>query len=364
MKTQDLCDAPRRRLTGIWCGICFGLCALLGLAWPAAFAAASAPVLRILAWEGYADKDVVTAFEQRFAARVEVTVVDSDDVMWHKINANGGADFDVFAVNTAEMVRYRDAGLLAPINPEHVPNLGRQLPRFREPRQLPAIFSRGQRYAVPYTYAEMGLIYDRKTFPTPPDSIHALWDPRWKGRVLAYDGGTHNFSLAAIKAGNRSPFRIDDSQWRALSADLIALRRNALGFYTQLDDSLKQYSNGGAVLMFANYGAQQVHLFREAGLDVGYSIPREGALAWLDCWVITTASRQRALAAQWINYTLEADVSGLLVSRQGLSNTLTPGAGEANARLHWLEPVENSDRRSALWARIISGDRLERVLAK
>jgi putative spermidine/putrescine transport system substrate-binding protein len=361
MKTQDLYVVPARRSAGLWY---IGCLLLLALVWPNAQAAATAPLLRILAWEGYADADVVKTFEQRFAARVEVTVVDSDDVLWRKINANGGADFDVFAVNTAEMVRYRDAGLLAPINPEHVPNLRQQLSRFRESQQMPAIFSRGQRYAVPYTYAEMGLIYDRKTFPTPPDSIKALWDARWKGRVLAYDGATHNFSLAALKAGNRRPFRIDDNQWSALSAELIALRRNVLGFYTQLDDSLAQYRSGGAVLMFANYGTQQVHLFREAGLDVGYSIPREGALAWLDCWVITTASRQRTLAEQWINYTLEAEVSGLLVSRQGLSNTLTPGAGEANARLLWLEPVESSDRRSVLWTRVMSGDRLEKVLAK
>lgn len=362
MKTQDLCDVAVLRSAGIW--LVGWLVLLLALPLPNARAAANTPILRILAWEGYADADIVKGFEQRFAARVEVTLVDSDDVLWRKITGNGGADFDVFAVNIAEMVRYRDAGLLAPINPEHLSNLRHQLPRFREPQQAPAIFNRGQRYAVPYTYAEMGLIYDRKTFLTPPDSINVLWDPRWNGRVLAYDFGTHNFSLAALRAGNRSPFRIDDHQWRALSADLIALRRNVLGFYTRLDDSLEQYRRGGAVLMFANYGTQQVHLLRQAGLDVGYSIPREGALAWLDCWVITTASRQRALAEQWINYTLEPEVSGLLVSRQGLSNTLTPGAGEANARLHWLEPVESSDKRSGLWARIISGDRLEKVLAK
>jgi putative spermidine/putrescine transport system substrate-binding protein len=80
--------------------------------------------------------------------------------------------------------------------------------------------------------------------------------------------------------------------------------------------------------------------------------------------VITTASRQRMLAEQWINYTLEAEVSGRLVSRQGLSDTLTPGAGEADARLLWLVPVESSDRRNVLWTRVMSGDRLEKVLAK
>ncbi|PLX72710.1 MAG: spermidine/putrescine ABC transporter substrate-binding protein, partial [Azoarcus sp.] len=37
----------------------------------------AAEVLRVLAWPGYADPDVVKVFEQRTGSRVEVTVIDS-----------------------------------------------------------------------------------------------------------------------------------------------------------------------------------------------------------------------------------------------------------------------------------------------
>lgn len=320
-------------------------------------------VLRVLSWEGYADPDVVEAFARRHGVEVQVTVVDSDTVLWQKLSAEGETSYDVLAANTAEMARYRAAGLLRTIDPAAVPNIGRQAAQFRDARKVADIFEGGQRYAVPYTYADMGLIYDRKVFAKPPQSISVLWDPAYRGRVLAYDGGTHNFSLAALKVGLPSPFLISSAQWKPLSSELIALRRNVLGFYTQLDDSLRQYRDQKAVLMFANYGSQQFNLLRNAGLDVGYVIPDEGALAWLDCWAIPRASKKPLLAAKWIDYMLEPQVSGLLMSRHGLSSTLKEAQSSEAAKRLWLQPVEDVDRRELLWGRIIAGDRLSRVLA-
>ena len=55
---------------------------------------------------------------------------------------------------------------------------------------------------------------------------------------------------------------------------------------------------------------------------MGYVVPKEGALAWLDCWAITRRSTQVALAAEWINYMLDPAVSREFTRRQGLANTL------------------------------------------
>ena len=145
---------------------------------------------------------------------------------------------------------------------------------------------------------------------------------------------------------------------------LIALRRNVAGFYTQPDESLALFRRRNAVLMLANYGSQQLKLFRAAGLDVGYAIPREGALAWLDCWAITRKARQPQLAAAWINHLLDQTASDLLVSRQGLSSTtLEPSHTRSGDKLVWLEPVEDDERRNRMWQRIVSGDRAAKVLA-
>lgn len=320
--------------------------------------------LRVLTWPGYADPDLVKVFEQRSGAKVEVTTIDSDDVLWQKLNKNNGADFDVFAANTAELQRYIRAGLVVPIDPKAVPNTSRQLPRFRNLKGIPGLMQDNKVYAIPYTYSEMGLIYDRQQVKEPPTSLRALWEPRYRGKVLLYNGSSHNFSLAAMVLGDATPFRLDDGEWPAAVEQLIALRRNALGFYSQPEESVELFTSGHAALMFANYGSQQLQLLKKAGVDVGYTIAREGALAWLDCWAITRGARDLGLAQAWINYLLEAEPGNALLSRQGLANTTSESPYlRQQDKLKWLEPVENVDRRARLWDRILAGDRASKVLA-
>jgi putative spermidine/putrescine transport system substrate-binding protein len=342
------------------------LVALLTLAMPNASAAADAPVttLRVLAWPGYADADVVRAFEQRSKVRVDLTVVASDAVMWEKMSANQGGDFDVFAVNTAELQRYIKHGLVQPVDARAIPNTRRQLPRFRDLGAIAGLVRDGKTYGIPFTYAEMGLIYDRSQFAEPPDSIAALWDPRLRGHVLAYSGASHNFSLAALALGNASPFRIGAADWPKAVERLIALRRNVLGFYTEPAEATRLFVGHHAALLFANYGSQQVQMLKAAGADIGYAIPKEGALAWLDCWTITRGAKDARLAHAWIDFMLGNEASGMLVSRQGLANTISesPGHG-ASDRLFWLEPTEDEARREKMWARILSGERAAKVLA-
>src|SRR5438132_2384218 len=132
----------------------------------------------------------------------------------------------------------------------------------------------------------MGIIYDRRQVKEAPTSIQALWDPRYKGRVLAFDTSGHNFSIAALALG-KNPFRIDDASYPAVVDQLIALRRNVLTFYSLPEEAVELFRNNKVALLFANYGTQQVQQLKKAGADIGYAIPREGARAWLDCWTVT-----------------------------------------------------------------------------
>jgi len=317
--------------------------------------------LRVLAWPGYADPDLVQVFEQRYQVKVEVTVINSDDVMWERLTARQGEGFDVFSVNAAELQRYIDSAISIPLTPADIPNTAKQLPRFRDLAAIPGLSRNGVIYAIPYTYSEMGLIYDRKVFKTPPDSFAVMWDKRYKGRVLAYQGSEHNFSLAAMVQGLNNPFQIPADDFSRLSRYLVELRRNVLTFYRSPEQATALFMQNHSVLLFANYGKQQVNMLRKAGADIGYVIPKEGALAWLDCWSVTRTAKNRKLAQAWINYTLDTSVSQALTARQGLSNTLeVPATVHDTDKMLWLQGVEDVARRSALWNRIISGDVAEK----
>ena len=335
-------------------------------------AAAEQGALRVLAWPGYAEPEVVRSFTARTGVRVEVTVVDTDEALWQKLNAIGkgsaAGSFDVFAVNTAELQRYVASNLVQGIDVKRIPNTRHQLLRFRDRSAIPGLVRQGTRgeqvFGIPFTYSAMGLIFDKRQLPEPPTSMAALWDPALQGKVVIYNGGTHNFSLAAMAMGWASPFRYDDDQWQAGADKLIALRRNAVAVYTQPAESARLFMRHRAALMFANYGMQQLNLLKAAGADVAYAIPKDGALAWLDCWAIPRNAPHRNLAHAWIDHLLDTEASRLLVTRQGLSNTVTASDEDgARKRLLWLAPVEDATRRSALWSRIRSGDRLGKVMA-
>lgn len=314
-------------------------------------------VLRILAWPGYADPDIVAEFGRRFAVRVELSYVSSDNALFDKILKNKGADYDVFAVNTAELQRYIDLGLSVPIDLNRIKNHTNQTARFQNLTAIPSLSRNGKIYAVPYTFSEMGLIYNRKIVKTPPLSMSVLWDPHYRGRVLAYDGSSQNFSIAALLMGVKNPFQMSEREFSIATKSLVSLRRNILTLYDSPEEATRLFRENEIAYMFGNYGMQQVKELRAAGADVGYVIPQEGALAWLDCWAVSAGRRNQALAEAWINYTLEKNVSQSLTARQGLANTITPLAASAGSeRIIWLEPAKHVAKRQILWDRIVSGD--------
>ncbi|QTO46620.1 extracellular solute-binding protein [Burkholderia latens] len=318
-------------------------------------------VLRVLAWPGYADTDVVNAFETQFHVRVEVTFVDSDEALWTRMHSASPPPYDVLAANTAEIQRYAREGLLTPIDLSQIPNRRRQLPNFQQLATIGGLVHNGAAYGIPFTYSSMGLIYDRTQVPAAPHSMLELWNPHYRGKVLDFNSAQHNFSFTALALGYADPFHLSPAQTLAVAHKLIDLRRNLLTYYTLPEEATALFVQHRAALMFGNYGTQQVEQLRRAGADVGYVIPDEGALAWLDCWGVTRGAERRALAFAWINYMLEPAIGALLTERQGLANTLRSPAGLDAARPHlvWIQPVEDIARRESLWSRIVSGDRPE-----
>lgn len=314
--------------------------------------------LKILTWEGYADADLVAEFEQQTKSKVEVTLVYSDDELWNHLSQSPQNDYDLIAVNTAELQRYKEKGYLRPIDIESIPNIHQQDARFQNRPQIPGLVTQGNTYAIPYTYSEMGLIYNRQLVHQPPETINALWDKAYAGKVLAFNTSNHNFTLAALSLGMSKPFQQTDEELMVSAQRLVELRRNLLTVYSSPQEAVKLFKTQEIALIYANYGSQQVKALADIGADVGYTLPKNGTLAWLDCWAIS--KNAGPLAEQWINFFLGEKASQRLTNIHGLANTRGASLLHHNTELIWLEPVENGEARNRLWEQIISGDVMER----
>jgi putative spermidine/putrescine transport system substrate-binding protein len=335
----------------------FFLILFTGLAYQAPTEAKSS--LKILAWEGYADADLVAEFAQRQDLNVEVSYAYSDDELWDMAN-NPKETFDLIAVNTAELQRYIKKGLVRPIDLEKIPNIRQQLPRFQQHEKIPGLVSDQKTYAIPYTFSEMGLIYNRLLIETPPTSINILWDKRYAGKVLAFNTSTHNFTLAALSLGFQQPFSLSKHELSLAAKHLVELRRNVLTFYSSPQEAVKLFKNHKIAIIYANYGTQQLKALRDVGADIAYSLPVDGTLAWLDCWAISKTSHNH-LAESWIDFTLEEKMAKRLSNTHGLANTIIQSpVSLSNTPLIWLEPIKNTDLRNSLWEQVMAGDMPER----
>ncbi|HEX9447910.1 MAG TPA: extracellular solute-binding protein [Dongiaceae bacterium] len=314
---------------------------------------ADAKELRVLAWQGYADDDWVKEFEKENNVDVKVVFIGSDDEIWAKIKGSEGKDFDLFAVNTAQLQRYIDVNLVTPYDMSMLPNQKAALPLFSDLTKVNGVMRDGKVYAIPFCFDSIGLIYDTDKVKPAPTSWEVMWDPKYKGKVLAYDNGEHNFSFTALTLGVTNPFHLDADQFKAIKTKLIALKQNVLSFYTTADEAAQIYKNNDVALIWANYGQQQVKALKDAGAHVAYINPKEGALAWLDTWAMTSSVQDKALAEKWVNFLLQKKIGQALSDRQGFGNTVvpSPNAG-ANDKLIYLQLAEDPQKRSDLWNEI------------
>ncbi len=324
-----------------------------GLAASALASTAMAENLRVLAWDGYADEDWVKEFTAKTGIGVDVVFIGSDDEIWAKIKGSEGKDFDVFAVNTAQLQRYIAADLVSPIDVSTMPNQQQVLPRFRDLEKVGGVTKDGKAYGVPFAFDSIGLIYDTDKVSPAPTSMDVLWDPKYAGKVLAYDNGEHNVSFTALTLGYADPFHLDATQLAAVKAKLTDLKHDVLSFYTTSDEAQQIYKNNDVALIWANYGQQQLKALQAVGAHVAYINPKEGALAWLDNWVISKGAHDTKAAEQWIDFMVSKDVSAAMSERTGFGNTVTEtGSAGKDDKLVWLQNVEDPQKRSDMWNEI------------
>lgn len=323
----------------------------VAMPWVRRSAHAAGGELRMLTWEGYADKPWVEAFEKKSGAKVSVAYTGSVDEMFAKVQGSGGADFDVLAFDTGSFKRYLEQGLLRPIDLGLVPNAKNLLPSVQN---VPAVHQGGETFGVPFAWGSLPLVYDRKAFPEgAPESWAAMWDPGMAQQLIALDDANNSIVNAALLLGIRTPFNLNDEQLAAVKAKLIEQKPLLLTYYAGFEDGVRIFAESGVKAMFA-MGEPQVGMLKKQGVDAAMTIPKEGAIGWLDCWNVTKGSRDPALAHAWIDLMLSPEAGRHISRTYNYGNTTDAAANEAAGmtyadRLVFLEAPEDFQKRTRIW---------------
>ncbi len=305
---------------------------------------------RILAWEGYAEPQWVKAFEEANGVTANIVYAGSVDEMFAKMQGAQGADFDVVSIDTSAFDRYIGAGLLQAVDLKTVPNAANLDPAFGS---VSSIVRDGTQYGVPFAWGSLPLVYDKAVFPTAPDSWAVMWDETYAQKLISLDDANNCIVLAAIVLGLPNPFNLDDAQFDQVKAKLIDQKRLLLTYYAGFDDGVSIFAQSGIAAMFS-MGEPQVPKLIEKGVDAAFTIPKEGAIGWLDCWAISSGAKDAGLAHAWINACLDKSVGDTLTNQLSYGNTTDAAVNASKGftyadKLIWLETPESFDKRVAVW---------------
>ena len=315
-------------------------------------ARAAGGALRMLTWDGYADPEWVAEFEKASGYKVQVTYVTSADEQIAKMKASGGKDYDLVAVDSASIKTFVDQKLISPLDMSKVPNFGNLLANFKDVKA--AVFD-GTRYGIPKAWGSLGLVYDKKTFPDGPKSWSVMWDPKYKGRVISQDDANNNINLGAIMLGIADPFDLAPDDFSRVKKKLSDLRGNLLTYFAGFDEGTTLFAENNVVLMFS-MGELSAVALQKKGFDVGYAIPDEGALGWLDNLTLSAGAANPDAVYAWMNFFLQPRIGADMTRKSGYgSTTSTDGALDYATKLKWARPPEDLPKRQTVWNEVRSG---------
>lgn len=263
------------------------------------------PTLSLLVWEGYADPSFVRPFEESHHCKIAASYMGSSDELVAKLRGGSASNYDVISPSSDVAASIARAGLAAPLDLSKFPSYPQLASRLRD---SPLVKFQGQAFGVPFMWGPNPLLYDATVFAQPPDSWNILWDPKFKGKISVWDDLSTVYMAAQIlgydKPNSSQLYNLTDQQLDAVKKKLIELKPNIRKIWSTGGELTNLFENHEIVLAMGwPLNANQL---RQANFPIGETIPKENTTGWIDHLMITAASRQKELSAQFLEYMIEA----------------------------------------------------------
>ena len=310
--------------------------------------------LNLLLFEGYGEPGWVDPFEAETGAKVNITNATSVDEIFSKMVADKGRGFDLVTLDTSQFPRYHQQGLIIPVNLDNVPNYRKEvLPEFRDLKET--TFD-GKQYGIPYAWGTIPLWYDMDVIPQAPDSWRIMWDPKYKGKVIILDEPQNSMVLMAMIIGNiEDPYNFTERDIARISEGFVSLAPQLRTLTAGATDMINLIANGEAVVGMA-FGEQTAYVANQKGLNVGLTIPKEGATGWLDCWAISAGTQNKELAEKWVNHVIIKKYNKMMSDTIGYPGCSNPPEGTPStydmSRIQWMQPRGDYQRLGEAWEEI------------
>mgnify|MGYP005816451365 CR=1 FL=1 len=262
------------------------------------------PTLNLLVWEGYADPAFVKTFEEQHKCKVSASYMGSSDELMAKLRGGSAATYDVISPSSDVATSIAQAGLAAPLDLSRIPSYTQTSQQLRD---LPLVHVNGQVYGVHFMWGPNPLLYDTTRFKTPPQSWSELWDPKLKGSISIPDELSSVYMAAQVLGYDQPPsqlYNLSDEQLEKVRAKLLELKPNVRKLWATGGELTNLFQNREVVAAMG--WPLMTNQLRKADFPIGETIPRENTTGWIDHLMITASSENKDLAAQFLEYMIEA----------------------------------------------------------
>ena len=290
----------------------------------------SSAILKVYNWSDYIDEDVIPEFEEWYEEQTgeKVKVIyqtfDINETMLSKIE-KGHEDYDVVCPSDYIIERMLQSGLLLPLNRDFG-----DTPNYIDENLSPyirACFDKMQGAgknanddSVGYMWGTTGILYNAK-YVTEEEA--STWDvvrnPKFADKIFIKDSARDIYSQIILKVKEKEvadgTVTIDelmnytsDEDIAAVEAWLKAVKPLVAGWEADFGKDQMVQEQGWVSLNWSGDGVWAIDEAAEVGVDLKFSLPKEGFTVWFDGWVIPKYARNTKAANYWINFLSRPDI--------------------------------------------------------
>lgn len=338
-------------------------------------------VVNIYNWSDYIDDSILTDFTAETGIKVVYDVFDSNEVLETKLLA-GGTGYDIVVPTGTFLANQIKAGVFQKLDKSKLPNLANMDPVIMKGLEK---YDPGNEYAINYMWGTTGIginvdmVKERLGDGAELDTWKLIFDPETAAKlkdcgIFMLDAPTETLPAAKNYIG-LDPDAKDQESIDKAKAALLAIRPDILKFHSS--EYINALANGDACMAMGWSGdvlqARDRAAEADAGVNVEYIIPKEGALMWFDNMAIPSDAPHVEEAHEFLNYIMKPEViakasnyvyyaNGNAASKQFLNEDVIGDPAiypseETMGRLYTVSPESAREKRilNRAWTEVKTG---------
>lgn len=257
------------------------------------------PTLKIISLGEYMSEDVLKQFTKETGVVIKYEEAPTSEEIYTKY-MSGGLDYDLLCISDYMIEKLIADGELLPFDAANLPNLANIDPLYMENSQA---FDPENKYAVPYFWGTLGILYNTEMVKAPITSWADMWDPQYAGKVIMMSSIRDTFAAALCRLG----YSINTVNEKELqeALDLLLAQKPAVMSYL-VDEARDEMIMESAAMTMMYSG--EAYYTMEYNDKLAFVVPSEGSNIWIDCYVMTKRCDNKEAAEKFLDFLCREDI--------------------------------------------------------